>query len=1626
MTVKTIGVEIKGENDVLRVSKLVDKLKESVKEVEKTLKGGKGGRPSLFIEVGVSRNSLIESANQISRFFASKDFEINVQPKVGKLNGASSNLSKQANSLIKSELTENSINSFNRLGDSIDDSKNKLARFYGMLGKSALDAPVKGLLSGFKLVGREVTSLIGKVNRLTGSLLGNALQNGFYAIANRVGEMARSVIAETKEIGDALVTYKIQMKQMGLSDKEINTNLKTLTEFGKASVFDASDLIQQAGDYQAYGMSSKGATDLVKAIGGMTAQTADPNKSIEHVGIQLKDMMARQKVTWQDVKFMKGWFNAQGSAKLSEILDKKAMERGYKNTIDAITKGAMTPEDITGAINEVGLSDSFQKLVTTIATPKQAIDNLKEALANQFQVGQYDNEGNVIEAPLNNLYKATVTFIKEITSLVNTSTFAKGVRQVGDDLSKVINSTIRLGKYLGWAFGGTLIDSISKFYNEAKRGIGDVDGFTKSVSEFVREVISFNNSNGRALGENFAILSKTVVNALKELTVAGNNLISGGMLKGVNEYFKAWLNLGKLANNSGAVKEFATQFTNLFSIINNVLTNRSVNSNAKKLISSIGELLDGIFSIINKIAVSGGGISSVIGIVTTIVKAVSGVAKSINTKVSTSDVKSFFSNLSVAVSVLVKGLEEVAKAIVPSLIKTLASNEMGVFMMNIAEFIVAVGQMVQTALSGLGFGSTEQGLKNILKVVNLATSFVTELTKLISNDTMLSIATIAFLAWTFKVKGLVTEITEFIGGLVGMKGLKALTGGGKALAGAEAVAGGVGGVSLAKGLANTAKATLLQKGISNAIKSGDLVKMAKYEKALAGISGATFGATKIAKNATALSNGIKTFSTSFKEVGLLKTLGSTTKAVGGMSKAFTGIGGLVAGLGGDYVNNKVQKSNASSGVKQLSGIANGALQGGTMGAMIGSFIAPVIGTAIGGGIGALGGAIMAEFSRQSGKVAKVEASKQVNALARQKSDFIISQAEQIAEESKSLYEGFSNALFMDKNSTWQEDLNNVVSYIQGVSQTTGQSITQSMKSIGLNAVAIPENIDGMFVELNGQLVNWAELKSQTGLNDEQLMGALEQLKRSVGEKTVNLVNEQGQLIQSYAVETEASAKDRESQFNNFKEYLNNLGIAVGNVSLEAIKSTKDDLQRALDGANFATNEERIAALKEAISSATGTTMDSLAGKTQEELEAMARSVQEGMEETIGTPQERNAKALKAYRKYLEDVLKLSDEKVEEKLKEASGKTLEGIEQEMALTKEENSKKNKKAKANNGKASILAEQLSQIETAVNDISKAYIQDNIAKINTAVAQLGNADPSVQARAGEDMKAILKQLGIKDKELQDKVISNIRDKGMTFQEAINALSTDTDKNGKTKQEQLEAVKASNQAYFDHVLKMVEDGKLTIDQGAQALAGVDMSTIDTTGPGTKAEELKQKTQSVINKSGTKLNTASKKASSDFSWVSYNAIVSGMNLLGQTIQSAIDAAGKALENATGISFGGGNKKRTKKKADGGIIRRALGGSVPSRFATGGINWQPIGTDTVPAMLTPGEYVLRKKAVDSLGENFLNKLNSRGAQALQNTSNRATIYNVYNNNNAQITQNVDNKSQYLNSMQGIDKLMRYV
>jgi hypothetical protein len=59
--------------------------------------------------------------------------------------------------------------------------------------------------------------------------------------------------------------------------------------------------------------------------------------------------------------------------------------------------------------------------------------------------------------------------------------------------------------------------------------------------------------------------------------------------------------------------------------------------------------------------------------------------------------------------------------------------------------------------------------------------------------------------------------------------------------------------------------------------------------------------------------------------------------------------------------------------------------------------------------------------------------------------------------------------------------------------------------------------------------------------------------------------------------------------------------------------------------------------------------------------------------------------------------------------------------------------------------------------------------------------------------------------------------------------------------------------------------------------------------------------------------------------------------------------------------------------ASGGMIRMAGGGKVMSYFAAGG---KPLGSDTVPAMLTPGEFVVKRPAVQSFGVKNLEKINS--------------------------------------------------
>lgn len=108
-------------------------------------------------------------------------------------------------------------------------------------------------------------------------------------------------------------------------------------------------------------------------------------------------------------------------------------------------------------------------------------------------------------------------------------------------------------------------------------------------------------------------------------------------------------------------------------------------------------------------------------------------------------------------------------------------------------------------------------------------------------------------------------------------------------------------------------------------------------------------------------------------------------------------------------------------------------------------------------------------------------------------------------------------------------------------------------------------------------------------------------------------------------------------------------------------------------------------------------------------------------------------------------------------------------------------------------------------------------------------------------------------------------------------------------------------------------------------------------------------------------------------------------------------------------------------------VKRQHGGIIPEYHSTGGTvgrGWKQSGTDTVPAMLTAGEYVLKRSVTSALGQQFLNALNSMNlTQALKHLASR-TGNQVVNNTTNNITQNVDNKASFLNGLTELRGVVR--
>lgn len=212
------------------------------------------------------------------------------------------------------------------------------------------------------------------------------------------------------------------------------------------------------------------------------------------------------------------------------------------------------------------------------------------------------------------------------------------------------------------------------------------------------------------------------------------------------------------------------------------------------------------------------------------------------------------------------------------------------------------------------------------------------------------------------------------------------------------------------------------------------------------------------------------------------------------------------------------------------------------------------------------------------------------------------------------------------------------------------------------------------------------------------------------------------------------------------------------------------------------------------------------------------------------------------------------------------------------------------------------------------------------------------------------------------QNKAIDAWQQVGTAIQAQLGgllALGTGTD-----------AVRFTAAAYEQQLRRQLETMGVT-DKKAQdyyiTLAGLDGQSVETSITLSGAEQARQQLQLLQGNFDT---LPAEKRSAIYAKIAQNDWVGAKAIYDSLQSKTVDVTLQTKYTAEGVTADA-TARRQGRIPD--VYRRAVGGPIP---------FVASGTDTVPAMLTPGEYVLRKAAVDRLGVPFLDKMNRSAGQSL--------------------------------------------
>lgn len=232
---------------------------------------------------------------------------------------------------------------------------------------------LKSALSGAGFGGAQKQS-DGLFKSMTGGVVvGNLISKGMGLASQGI----HSMIGELNEASISWQTFEGNMRQIGKSPAEIASAKKDMQKFAQQTIYSASDMSTTYSQLAAVGVKNTG--KLVKGFGGLAASAANPAQAMKTISEQATQMAAKPKVQWMDFKLML----EQAPAGMSAVA--KSMGMSLTQLIQKIQDGKVKTQDFLDAVAKTGTNANFSKMATEYKTVDQAMDGLKETLANGLQ-----------------------------------------------------------------------------------------------------------------------------------------------------------------------------------------------------------------------------------------------------------------------------------------------------------------------------------------------------------------------------------------------------------------------------------------------------------------------------------------------------------------------------------------------------------------------------------------------------------------------------------------------------------------------------------------------------------------------------------------------------------------------------------------------------------------------------------------------------------------------------------------------------------------------------------------------------------------------------------------------------------------------------------------------------------------------------------------------------------------------------------------------------------------------------------------------------------------------------------------------------------------------------------------